>query len=113
MPIVTRRARLAPSPFGDESFGATGHGIVKDGRHLDGPRAFGRGRVAPGGRRVDKGAGDEGRGARQEDRIQVPDRDALVNGECAGAVAGSTGDREPRVEECAVGTDAELTAGAG
>jgi hypothetical protein len=50
----------------------------------------------------------------QEDRIQVPDRDAIVNGGSAGAVAGKAGDQEPDVEEFAVGTDAERpVAGAG
>jgi hypothetical protein len=46
--------------------------------------------------------------------IQVPDRDAIVNGDFAGAVAGNAGDQEPDVEELAVGIDAELpVAGAG
>ncbi|WP_346540173.1 hypothetical protein [Micromonospora sp. DPT] len=52
--------------------------------------------------------------ALQQDWIQVPDRDAIVNGDFAGAVAGNAGDQEPDVGEFAVGIDAELpVAGAG
>ncbi|MFI7648809.1 hypothetical protein ACIBTZ_22405 [Micromonospora sp. NPDC049460] len=52
--------------------------------------------------------------ALQRDRIQAPDRDAIMNGDCAGAVAGNADDQEPDVEEFAVGIDAELpVAGAG
>ncbi|GAB3334394.1 hypothetical protein GCM10027452_07920 [Micromonospora halotolerans] len=47
-------------------------------------------------------------------RMPIVTRRAIVNGECADAIAGSAGDQEPGVEECAVGIDAELAAaGAG
>lgn len=63
-------------------------------------------------RTVEKDAGDEGREgtgvAPQKDRIQVPDRDAIMNGDLAGAVAGNAGDQAPDVEEFAVDIDAEL-----
>jgi hypothetical protein len=39
----------------------------------------------------------------------VPDREAIANGDSAGAVAGNAGDQEPEVEESAVGIGAELT----
>ncbi|WP_243707219.1 hypothetical protein [Micromonospora sp. KC606] len=44
----------------------------------------------------------------------MPDRDAIVNGDFAGLVAGNAGGQEPVGEEFAVGIDAGLpVAGAG
>jgi hypothetical protein len=63
---------------------------------------------------VGKDAGDKGSAvagrARQEERIQVPDRDAIVDGEFAGAVAGDAVTQAPDAEEFTVGIDAELLA---
>ncbi|MEW2143212.1 hypothetical protein AB0869_10390 [Micromonospora vinacea] len=52
--------------------------------------------------------------ALQKDRIQVPDLDAIVNRDSAGAVAGTAGAQKQDVEELAIGIDAErAVAGAG
>lgn len=52
--------------------------------------------------------------AREVDRIQVPDRDAIANRDSAGAIAGNAGEQEQDVEVFAVGLDANLAvAGAG
>ncbi|MER7443886.1 hypothetical protein [Micromonospora avicenniae] len=71
-----------------------------------------------GEQRVQKNVGGQGEGsaraAHRQGRIQVPDRDATVRVDLAGAVAGNAGDQEPDVEEFAFGMDAELAvAGAG
>lgn len=46
-------------------------------------------------------AGGVAGAALQKDRIQVPDRDAIVNRDFAGAVAGNAGDQEQDVKEFA------------
>ncbi|MET7747765.1 hypothetical protein [Micromonospora sp. NPDC005367] len=103
---------------------------MRDDRNLGRPSAFGMGRddqfparvplqaapAALGEQRVQNGADGQGerpaRAARQQDRIQAPDRDATANGDLAGAVAGNTGDQEPDVEEFTSGINAELAVAA-